>query len=442
MSSVSTQTETEDIPLTRCTNCHTVFEVSSELLASTDTRVRCGECLCIFDAMDGLRGADENNDTLGEQWLDDTYNEGLLSDSADLSAAHEALAGEVENMAAEQANAVLSVAAESPEVPEHTSLAASTLENAGAAALAGLANDTQPLDVTYSDFDLFSDDANLPEIAYFDQTRDTPEFNFDSVELDEDETFSDTLFSNDVTINADLPLSEEEAASASPVTEPADIDYIADREPKEPLIFDYNGAAEGVESTGSIAERVASGQLGNDSSVSQDTQSTQPSTTVDDVLVPAAAPRGSWTARVFLSLLVLLVLVGLYGYRERQQLITNPALGPVVTFACKYLKCANTVQSDPKLFSYNWRMYSHPNKEGVLVLAGPMRNNSGRTLPFPVLTIKFQNRVGSSVSQMTLKPSEYVKDWDASKTLLNGKHIDITFEVRDENHRIYTFEVM
>jgi len=45
------QSASGDIPHTRCSNCETVFEVSSALLSSADTRVRCGECLSIFDAL-------------------------------------------------------------------------------------------------------------------------------------------------------------------------------------------------------------------------------------------------------------------------------------------------------------------------------------------------------------------------------------------------------
>ncbi|MBX2835851.1 MAG: DUF3426 domain-containing protein [Gammaproteobacteria bacterium] len=438
---MSSQTETEEVPLTRCTNCHTVFEVAQELLASTDTRVRCGECLCIFDAMDGLRGADENNDTLGQQWLDDTHNDGLLSDAGDLSAAHEALADEVENMAAEQANAVLSVAAESEDT---NTLAASTLENAGAAALAGLSNDTQALDVTYSDFDLFSEDAELPEIAYFDQTRDTPEFNFDSVELDEDETFSDTLFSNDVTINADLPITGEKPDDSTPLSKPADVDYIADRVPKEPLIFNYERSdakvtAEGVsETTRSVNE-----DADYDGASVGANSSSLDSTTVSEALDNApASPSSSWTMRIGLSVLVLSVLVGLYAYRERARFANNPMFRSIVNVSCEYLSCAKTVVSDPKLFTYAWRMYSHPTKEGVLVLSGPMRNNGNEELGFPSLTIKFQNRVGATIRQLQLDPADYVNNWDASATLLSGKHIDFSLEVNDPGHLIYSFEVM
>ena len=59
------------------------------------------------------------------------------------------------------------------------------------------------LDVVYSDFDLFAENCDLPEDAYFNQTVNTPDFDFDSVELGNDDIFSDKLFKHDVTIVPD-----------------------------------------------------------------------------------------------------------------------------------------------------------------------------------------------------------------------------------------------
>jgi len=62
-----------------------------------------------------------------------------------------------------------------------------------------------------ADFDLFSDNASLPEASFEfgENTIDAIRLNFDLVEDEEDGTLSDSLFSNDVTIDADsVDLSE------------------------------------------------------------------------------------------------------------------------------------------------------------------------------------------------------------------------------------------
>jgi len=185
----NSQLDANKNPQTRCSNCQTVFEVSHELLASGDTRVRCGECLSIFDAKAELRSQAE------------------LDRESERSESH-------------------------------------VKKSTDAAVLAGLGNNAAALDVTYSDFDLFSEDADLPEIAYFDQTRETPSIDFDAIEMDDDETFSDTLFVHDVTIDAAAgAASDTKGSTTSRHAGYANIDFVSDAESEdaapEPLIFNY-----------------------------------------------------------------------------------------------------------------------------------------------------------------------------------------------------------
>ena len=168
MGRASTYSDVTGTPQTCCTTCRTVFEVSPELLSSSDTRVRCGECLSIFDALANLR--DPRDETLDADALtaaDDAFRTDIGDETlADMSSEH------------------------------------GVADEADVTDLAELADETGSLDVTYSDFDLFSGDAQLPEVAYLDETVDTPEFDFDNVEPDEDETFSDTLFAHDATVES------------------------------------------------------------------------------------------------------------------------------------------------------------------------------------------------------------------------------------------------
>ena len=47
-------TDIDETLLTRCYTCHTVFEVPNEILELRDSRVRCGECLRVFDVSENL----------------------------------------------------------------------------------------------------------------------------------------------------------------------------------------------------------------------------------------------------------------------------------------------------------------------------------------------------------------------------------------------------
>jgi len=179
------------LPTTRCTNCQTVFELPPELLESTDTRVR---------QTDPNAGRDDVRRKQSSR-PPKSKSKGGASGKA-------------------------------------------SKNKKGAGIASEASDDNSELDVTYSDFDLFSEEADLPALAYLDETRDTPEFDFDAVELGDEETFSDTLFAHDITIDADLPISESKAAGGlSPGNvshaRSAEVDFTKDSAPEEPLIFNY-----------------------------------------------------------------------------------------------------------------------------------------------------------------------------------------------------------
>ena len=69
-------------PLTRCDTCHTVFEVPTAILDSVDSRVRCGECLQVFDASINLHTASRPDFSLVDETLVDGSTESESSKSA------------------------------------------------------------------------------------------------------------------------------------------------------------------------------------------------------------------------------------------------------------------------------------------------------------------------------------------------------------------------
>ena len=104
------------------------------------------------------------------------------------------------------------------------------------------ANDTQVLDATYSDFDLFSADAHLPEVAYFDQTQSPELLRYN--EPDGDETFSDTLFADDMTIESPVSTQEgDDTPAIAPEVLDTSVDFITDDVPSEPPAFRVSRSA-------------------------------------------------------------------------------------------------------------------------------------------------------------------------------------------------------
>ncbi|NND92167.1 MAG: DUF3426 domain-containing protein [Granulosicoccus sp.] len=431
-------------PQTCCSNCQTIFEVSLELLSSSDTRVRCGECLSIFDALANLR----DNDSVEEDFLLDQHGNVMDPDRGSRHGA-----GHGYDSAAGTGRILRGTGG--PGLDDSDSHHdASSLTDASAAALAGLANDTSPLDVTYSDFELFSADAGLPDVAYFDQTRETPPFDFDELtDEQDDETFNDSLFAQDVTVDARSALTG--AANANDTYDlqnialDSDVDYIADDAPREPLIFNYReretrspGQAPGI---GPTRARSFNGRTETHHA------SGLPNSTPDGTLNPgrieppisvADVPAGSWWFRSLLFLVLLLLAAGLYGYRERSALQHNPYLRPLLESACSLLDCTLAEQVDlASLKILRRSVFSHPTLDDVLIITIGFVNESTFSQPYPILEIRLTDRNGRLVVKNNFKPAEYLESWQEGDVLDAGKRLDISLNVEDPGSTAMSFEL-
>ncbi|MEE9333862.1 MAG: zinc-ribbon and DUF3426 domain-containing protein [Granulosicoccaceae bacterium] len=373
----SSDTEIEQSLQTRCSNCLTVFEVSRELLASSDTRVRCGECLSIFDAREGLRSdaaAAPNN-------------------ASDINTGEN---GEDTN-------------ASEP------------------AALNGSTADSAALDVTYSDFDLFSEEADLPEIAYFDQTRDTASFDFDTVALENDETFSDTLFAHDVTIDANVAQLEAAASAQA-----ADVEFVSDDVPTEPLIFNYRDA-EPVSAEADVSDDVMTADNDeSDSAAGIEFQDID-----NDVQRPIP-----WLLSILLLVTFAVVIGGMYVSREFQSVSKIAALRPVLQAGCAVFRCKVPPRVDlSALKAVQRNAYSHPTVDNALVLTMGIRNDAEFEQPLPVLVISLSDRNGRTVAKRDFMPKDYLEQWKLADTIVPGKRLDVTLEVKDPGNRATGFEL-
>jgi len=424
----NSQLDANKNPQTRCSNCQTVFEVSHELLASGDTRVRCGECLSIFDAKAELRSQAE------------------LDRESERSESH-------------------------------------VKKSTDAAVLAGLGNNAAALDVTYSDFDLFSEDADLPEIAYFDQTRETPSIDFDAIEMDDDETFSDTLFVHDVTIDAAAgAASDTKGSTTSRHAGYANIDFVSDAESEdaapEPLIFNYRDPepepepASALTAPAEAAQQAAGGAIAApesasivvnaDAEVEAEPVSEKASSVISKSAKKSATAKLSteapvatanavnpWWFRLFMLLLIGVLVAALYGYRTRPQLYNNPTIRPVLEAGCQLLRCeipARVALDQLRMVKKN--MYSHPNIAGALVVNVSFVNDAEFDQQLPALHMVLTNRVGRTVAKRNFFPSEYMgskakssgENAEFNGTIAAGQQLDVVLEVTDPGRDAQSFE--
>lgn len=365
-------------PQTCCSSCHTVFEVSRELLNSSDTRVRCGECLSIFDALANLReGKGETGTAESAPEADD--------------------------------------AGDPPAAVKETGGSASNLPDAGAASLAGLAHNASPLDVTYADFALFSADAGLPDMDYLDETREVQAFDYDDLgEEDEfDESIDETLYAEDVIEDARASLGEgvREAVVDSP-------EQVVPAETESPDA----AAATGV--VGEIDELLNSLK--------------KPELPVIDEEEPVAA----WWFRGLLFLAVLVLAAGLYGYREREALQNNRLVRPVLQSVCAVFGCTVAERVDLTALKVIKRtVFSHPDIDDTLIINIGFVNQAEFSQRYPTLVIRLTDRNGGLIVKRDYQPAEYLDNWQQGDVLDVGKSLDISLNMEDPGNQAMSFEL-
>lgn len=388
--------EVDQNPQTCCSSCKTIFEVSAELLASSDTRVRCGECLGIFDALANLRQpTSDESDEFDSETSGEAFAHGRKpSDTGD-----------------EQRDD------SSPESRD----AVSAVPTANA----------DSLDVTYADFSLFSADAALPEVDYLDQTREVPAFDFDDPGGDDelDETYSETLFAHGPEVDARSAIRETED------THVEDDAFIASDNPDDTA--------------------VTAGQATVDDSFTLH-DATLPDTRDGDELDellgslrrPAAGitvddePGGSWWLRSALLVLVVCLAAGLYGYRERDALQHSELLRPALESLCSVIACTLAEQVDlASLQVLKRSVFSHPKLDQVLVINIDFVNQADFDQRYPVLEIRLTDRRGRLVDKHSFEPSDYLDDWQPGDVLESGKRLDVSVNVADPGNEAMSFEL-
>lgn len=391
---------------TCCPNCQTVFEVAPELLTSSDTRVRCGECLSIFDSLSNLRIDDFPGDT-DEDFLVDEDGNILNADSS-------------------YARATSGASDDFTASGDYSSAAG--LTDTGGAASSDYAHDESMLDVTYSDFDLFSGEAGLPEVAYFDETQDSSGLRFDDTQADE--TFSDTLFSRDHTVQVATPPRRPESGSETlaQMSLDANVDFVTDDVPRDPLVFKYR---DGVDELDAQAHAPVIPARRHDASALDTNRVTS-----------SRSALASWAVRSLLVFLLVVIATGLYGYRNREALMYNSELRPWLASVCAVVGCQLPARVDlGSLKVVKRSVFSHPTIDNALVIDLAFVNGANFDQPYPVLEIRLTDRNGRLVVQNDVKPVDYLDGWQASDPLVAGERLDLSLTVADPGQTATSFEL-
>lgn len=404
---------------TKCPHCETIFRVGEEVYGRIDDRVRCGQCLGVFNAREYSLDEDENEATL---IIPGIYVDGeahTQEDSAALDLNKIDVEEEQEASIGDDLDASYDFQVDTPsfeeELPEYqaetfdVSMETDDVESSVVRETEADSDDAEPAFHFPDDLPVDSDtslaDFSLPD--------------FDALEADEKESVSEVKASAEV--DALLAEQDQPDAISAPI------------EPEQ---------AEPTPVPAYVADDVVSRATKNTDAVAQiAAEQTAVAAEAENDTLPAFArrPQLPWG---WLSLTLLVVLALQLMVWQRDTLATQPYVGSIVKAYCRFTGCEIKPPRDvAKIELLERNVYTHPKLKGALIISMSMVNRAGFAQPYPRVQISMANMLGRTVAQRVLQPTDYLDVANASETMPPGATIAVSIEVMDPGVDAQTFEL-
>ncbi|MEM7256341.1 MAG: zinc-ribbon and DUF3426 domain-containing protein [Pseudomonadota bacterium] len=370
--------------ITQCSHCSTKFEISRELVESDDPRVRCGECLKIFNARVQL----VVEEPFSEPEIPTVTQKVKVQESRTRLAAETSPAAELENyISVEDLESAATLALDDPSqsVP-------ATSQPPGS-------------DGFYSPDEQL--DYGLPSARQRQPPAGSSEFE-QTLSLTESQPVPSAPF--DSKAAADWPAKPDiEAPDADPYVPPIDeAELVKPRSRKRADdSYDNLSAAElrkHIRKRGGKAVAVESDHK----------------------------PRRSKSTSMFLPLTCVALALAAVLYFSRDSIAQLNLPEPVLTSFCSLTGCELPVRQDlTRLDLLQHKMNIHSKREDVLVINVDMINNAPFRQPYPVFAITMSDRNGGVVAERKFQPADYLEPEALDQTLPSAEPVRIRFEILD-----------
>lgn len=141
-------------------------------------------------------------------------------------------------------------------------------------------------------------------------------------------------------------------------------------------------------------------------------------------------------------LLLLLGLGAQLAWAERDLLISDTTVGPMLQQTCASLGCTLPLVQDTKQLSLQARdVQAHPSVPGALLITASLRNDAAFAQPYPVVSITLSDANGKRLAMRRLRPGEYLSDSAAlQRGLPAGATAALMLEVEDPDGKAVAFE--
>jgi predicted Zn finger-like uncharacterized protein len=159
----------------------------------------------------------------------------------------------------------------------------------------------------------------------------------------------------------------------------------------------------------------------------------------DDAYAEEGPRRWPWAMG---AAILTLALVAQVVHAERDQLILNPAIGPLLAQAYSLLGMPLPAPTD--LSSYElrqWGAASDATQTGRLLLRASIVNRAKYAQPYPLLRLALQDRFGTTVGVRDIEPVDYLPGTGAGNLLEPGQRADAEVRIVDPGKDAVGFEM-
>lgn len=131
-----------------------------------------------------------------------------------------------------------------------------------------------------------------------------------------------------------------------------------------------------------------------------------------------------------------------YTWFNRNELIRNPQLRPLLTQFCKMTDCGTMDLREPgEIEMITRNIYTHPNVKNALMISGSLINHAGFEQPYPNILIDFSNVRGEVTASRIFTPEDYLLiKLSSLKPLAPNVPVDFTIEIQDPGKNAMTYE--
>ena len=405
---------------TQCPDCATVFRVTAEALRAAQGDVRCGVCSTTFNALENL----------SEQAF-------KAAPAAEPATADDSMT--VEELPGGE-NIELSAPVELAIVPESSSPAADpAAEEARAMEFHGSAADLDRLFVVEE-----------PETPQFDPAAATPDRD---VAASEAEPAAD-LESTDEHPILVLDERDEPGEEAEEVAEVEVVESIVLESPPEPTpppaaappAPPPQAAPSARQPAKTASSPTAPRILIPDEMRKRLAQEAEARAAAAREFEPVVddspgflAQRWPWVAGIAVLALLLVVQV---VHSERNALVRNAAVGPLIAGSYSFLGLSPLAPSDLSAYELRqWGAASDPREANRLMLRASIINRAAYAQPFPLLRLTLQDRYGSTLGERDIGPADYLPGAGAPTLLGPGERADALIRIVDPGTQAVGFEL-